>query len=164
MDDSKTVPVGIGELFVTKDHSLILVAYGLGSCVGVSAYDPVTGAGGLAHVMLPNSKETSTKAPGNRFADIAIPTLIRELKRLGATDKNVVFKVVGGAQMLGMAGKANAFRIGERNVEAVTEILKQHRIEPKAMDTGGCQGRTMRLFMDTGRVLLKIVGRGDVEI
>ena len=164
MDDQRTVAVGIGELYVTREKSLILASYGLGSCVGVSVYDPISKIGGLAHVMLPNSKESSRQISYYKFADIAIPALIQEMLKLGAKQRSIICKIAGGAQMLTAPGHVNGFRIGERNVEAVMQLLRQHRITPTAMDTGGSQGRTLRLFIDNGSVFVRTVGGGDVEL
>jgi len=46
------VPVGIGDVHVSDQPGDVLVAYGLGSCVGVVVHDPVMKAGGMAHVAL----------------------------------------------------------------------------------------------------------------
>ncbi len=158
------VAVGIGELYVTKDTSLVLAAYGLGSCVGVSVYDPAIKAGGLAHVLLPSSAQANQETSGNRFADVAVPSLVQKLLDLGAKRKHLICKIAGGAQTLVVPGHSNGFRIGERNVEAVREALRILGIVPSALDTGGSRGRTVRLFMDTGKVFVRIVGKEDVEL
>ncbi len=164
MQDQKSVAVGIGGLQATRDSSAILVAYGLGSCIGVSAYDPVVKVGGLAHVMLPSSKEVSKQPLSNKFADIAIPNLIGELAKLGAAQERLVVRIAGGAQMLNAPGHEGGFRIGERNIEAVLEALRQFQLRPKAKHVGGSQGRTLRFFIDSGRVFVKTAGREEVEL
>ncbi len=158
------ISVGIGEMKVTKDPTVVLAAYGLGSCVGVSVYDPVVRVGGLAHVMLPSSKEANHSTPGYKFADLAVPALIEQLMREGSKGKGLVCKLAGGAQVLSAPGRNNAFRIGERNVEAVKEALRQLGITPTAMDTGGSRGRTLRLVVHTGQVLVKTVGGQSMEL
>ena len=50
------IKVGMADLKVCREPDS-LTTLGLGSCVGVALYDPVTKISGLAHVMLPNSKE-----------------------------------------------------------------------------------------------------------
>lgn len=164
MRDRRTVAVGIGELYVTRDTTLVLATYGLGSCVGVSVYDPIVRAGGLAHIMLPSSKESSCDSRGYKFADTAIPALIEESLRLGADRRRIVCKIAGGAQLLVAPHCQNGLRIGERNVEAVIEALSQYKLVPAAMNTGGSQGRTLYLYLDTGRVLVRTIGRGEVEL
>lgn len=162
--EQTTVAVGIGKIYATKDPSMVLVSCGLGSCVAVSIYDPVARVGGLAHVMLPSSKETGDRAASHRFADVAVPALVKELIKLGATPGHVVCKIAGGAQMLAAPGQRNGQSIGERNVEAVKKALIELGIVPDSADTGGTQGRTMRLFMDTGRVVVRTARGEDVDI
>lgn len=162
--EQTTVAVGIGKIHATKDTSKVLASCGLGSCVAVSMYDPMARVGGLAHVMLPSSKETGRRVASYRFADVAVPALIKELIKLGATPRRLVCKIAGGAQMLAAPGQHNSLSIGERNVEAVREALIEFGIVPDSADTGGTQGRTMRLFVDTGRVVVRTAGGEDVEI
>ena len=47
--------VGVADLAVSKDSSKSIVTYALGSCIGVTVYDPVAKVGGLLHFMLPES-------------------------------------------------------------------------------------------------------------
>lgn len=164
MDDQKTMAVGMGEIEVTRDAKAVLAAYGLGSCVGVSVYDPVARVGGLAHVMLPNSREAASQGLGFRFADIAVPALIQKMQELGASPRKMVCRLAGGAHMLFAPGSQNCFNIGDRNVEAVHEALRKCGVVPVAKDVGGSRGRTVRLFMGTGQVFVKIAGQGDTEL
>lgn len=46
--------VGIADLAVSNNPSVTLATYSLGSCLGVTIYDPVIRAGGLLHIMLPD--------------------------------------------------------------------------------------------------------------
>ena len=50
------IKVGMADLNICKCPDVI-TTLGLGSCVGIALYDPVTKLGGLAHVMLPDSKQ-----------------------------------------------------------------------------------------------------------
>ena len=54
--------VGIAELVVANNPALTLTTFSLGSCVGVTIYDPVTHVGGLLHAMLPTSTISPEKA------------------------------------------------------------------------------------------------------
>jgi chemotaxis protein CheD len=164
MDEQKTVAVGIGELYVTGDPTLVLAAYGLGSCIGLSLYDPIAKVGGLAHVLLPSSKEANHQTSSCKFADIAVPELIRALTKAGAQPRRMICKIAGGAQMLAMAGHTNGNGIGHRNAEAVGEALKEFRISPSTAQTGGSQGRTLRLVVGTGQVFVRTAGQTETEI
>ena len=56
MISSGSLIVGMADMNVAKDKG-ILITLGLGSCVGIALYDPVVKVAGLAHCMLPDSKE-----------------------------------------------------------------------------------------------------------
>jgi chemotaxis protein CheD len=154
--------VGVAELKVS-DNSDTLVSFGLGSCVAVAIFDPVRKAGGLAHVMLPESRgQESDMAPG-KFADTAIPSLVDELVALGAKKRRLLCKIVGGAQMFEIPGTRIKHtgptfgphtHIGARNVEAVKRALGKEKIPLVGEDIGGRHGRTV--FFETGTGEMKV--------
>ena len=75
--------IGISDLKVCRPPD-VLVTYALGSCVGICLLDSVADVGGLSHIMLPDSTQaTNGAATPMRFADTAIPMLIREMVKLG---------------------------------------------------------------------------------
>ena len=47
--------VGIADLKTSADPEDVVITYALGSCLGISAHDPVARVGGLVHVMTPSS-------------------------------------------------------------------------------------------------------------
>ena len=49
------IKVGMADYKVGAAPST-LISYGLGSCIGLSLYDPTAKVGGLLHYMLPDSK------------------------------------------------------------------------------------------------------------
>ena len=51
--DATALAVGLGEIKVSRRPVEMLVAYGLGSCVGVGMYDPAARVAGLLHAVLP---------------------------------------------------------------------------------------------------------------
>lgn len=141
-----------------------LITSGLGSCVGVSLYDPVVRVGGLAHIMLPDSSQgrfTDNKA---KFADTSIPDLLAILEELGARRERLVAKVAGGAQMFSFDSKDDRFAIGRRNVEAVKRIFDEQGIKILGEDVGGSFGRTMILFTENGKVVIKTIDKGEREL
>ncbi|MGE0598493.1 MAG: chemotaxis protein CheD [Dehalococcoidia bacterium] len=153
--DARRVSVGIGQLAISKDPREVLVAYGLGSCIGISCYDPQAKVSGLAHILLPNSegKRVEEREPA-RFADTGIDLLVQRMAEAGAVARRLVVKVAGGAAVLGPAN-AEKFKIGERNAEAITERLKRHGLRPGATDLGGTKGRTMELHPATGKTYVR---------
>ena len=53
MDMGETIKVGMADLKVAHAPDS-LTTLGLGSCIGLTLYDPVAKVGGLVHFMLPS--------------------------------------------------------------------------------------------------------------
>ena len=92
------IKVGMADLKACKCPDS-LTTLGLGSCVGVALYDPVTKVSGLLHCMLPDSTQFRNNTNVAKFADTGIDELIKQMKSLGANDSRLVAKIAGGAQM-----------------------------------------------------------------
>lgn len=142
-----------------------LTTLGLGSCVGIALYDPVTKIGGLAHVMLPDSTQIRNNQNIAKFADTGIKELIRQMVEMGAVKTRLVAKIAGGAQMFAFKNNSadTILRVGERNVESVKRTLAQEGIRIVAQDTGENYGRTVELNTQDGGFVIKAVGR-DVRV
>src|SRR5260370_42250848 len=110
----KQLIVGIGDCKLSSDPDSYLVTYGLGSCIGITLYDPVTRVGAMLHYMLPDSTINAEKARHQPFmyADTGIPLLLEQAYRLGAEKFRLQLVAVGGAQLLDSNG---FFNIGKRN-------------------------------------------------
>ena len=158
-----TLVVGLGEVRVTDDPQAILVCLGLGSCVGVCAYDPVANVGGMAHIMLPSSTHYAGRST-NKYADLGVPALLRKMTGLGASKSRIIVNIAGGAQMSLAPGVSSIFKIGENNVAAVKESLAGLGIPLRASDTGGHHGRTLRMHVDSGKILSSSAGKESVEL
>jgi chemotaxis protein CheD len=152
--------VRMGEMAVSREPGHVLVALGLGSCIGLALVDARTGVAGLAHVVLPESSGRDDRV--GRFADRAVPELLRQVERLGAVRRRVKAVLVGGASMfeVGSAG----LDVGPRNEAAVREQLKALRIPVAACETGGNRGRTIRVAVDGGRVTAREAGGVENEL
>ncbi len=148
---------------VSNDPLATLITYSLGSCIGVSIYDPVACVGGMLHFMLPESKIDEQKASANpwMFADSGIPLLFKSAYQLGAEKKRILVKVAGGAQIL---DNSNFFKIGSRNYAAMRKIFWANGVLIKGEAIGGEVNRTISLEMATGKVLVKTSGEGTKEI
>ncbi|MBB6216501.1 chemotaxis protein CheD [Anaerosolibacter carboniphilus] len=157
------IKVGMADLNVIK-HPGTLTTLGLGSCVGITLYDPVTKVSGLAHIMLPSSKAIRNNSNTAKFADTGIVQLLEDVIKIGASKSRLVSKIAGGAQMFSFSNKNDIMKIGERNVAATKEILDGLRIPIIAEDTGGNFGRTIELYSDTGILLIKTIGHGTKQI
>src|SRR5258708_2474604 len=91
--------VGLAQLHVSAEAADELIAYALGSCLGVAIHDAVAGVGGLLHVMLPLSSSDPAKAAESpcTYVDSGVPLLFRTCYALGAEKRRMVVKVAGGA-------------------------------------------------------------------
>lgn len=141
----------------------MIVTYALGSCIGISVYDPVAKVGGLLHYMLPDSTLDEKKAKDNpaMFADTGIPTLFKACYRLGAEKKRMIVKAAGGASIL---DDTNFFRIGQKNIMAMRKIFWKNNVMIASEDTGANHNRTVRLEMATGKTLVRTSGGEMKEI
>lgn len=155
------VKVGISDLNIAKAPDTIRTS-GLGSCVGAVIYDQQNKIAGLAHVMLPDSKHTKQRLLNtHKYADTAIPELVDLLIANGAKKNNLKAKLAGGAQMFSFRSHSDIMRIGPRNTEAVTEIIRELRIPIIASDVGGNSGRTIEFNPDTGQLKIRTVNQGE---
>lgn len=93
-----------------------------------------------------------------RFADTAIPMLIREMERLGASRTRLRAKIAGGATMFSIMN--DKFNIGDRNVAQVKATLAKERIPILAEDTGANYGRTLFFYPETGVMEIRAAARG----
>lgn len=145
---SDVIKVGIADLASARHPGRLRTA-GLGSCVGVALYDRRKKIGGLAHIMLPDSRQARGPIKLAKYADTAIPELVRQMEALGAVRHDVVAKLAGGAQMFEHVS-SDALKIGERNVEAVRAVLHLIGIPIVAEAVGGRVGRTVELDLEDG--------------
>lgn len=152
------IKVGMADLKVCKCPDS-LTTLGLGSCVGVALYDPVTKVSGLLHCMLPDSTQIRNNSNIAKFADTGIDELVRQMEALGANRSRLVAKLAGGAQMFAMSASADALRVGERNAEAAKIKLKQLNIRLLSEDCGLNYGRTVEFYSETGDYIIKSVGK-----
>lgn len=137
--------VRIGELAASRTAGTVLATIGLGSCIGLVLLDVGRGAAGLAHVMLPDSR--GERGGSARFADAAVPALVRELAGIGARPYLLQAVVVGGAQLF-TSGGGSTLEIGARNQDAVFAALDEARIPVVASATGGNVGRSLWVSVD----------------
>ena len=145
----KEIKVGIADYKLAKTPDRIMTI-GLGSCVGIALLDKKTGIGGLAHIMLPSSEKFSNVTNIKKFADLALPNLIKEMVAQGAKERDLKAKIAGGASMFNFSDSKANMDIGGRNSVAVKEILKSRRIPIISEEIGGTKGRTITFDTATG--------------
>ena len=157
------VIVGVGGLAVSTNRGERITTYSLGSCLGITIYDPVSRVGGMLHAMLPDSSINAAKAasqPG-MFIDSGLPALFRAAYKIGLDKTRVRICVVGGAQILDQGG---FFNIGVRNYEMLRKILNEHGLAIEAEEVGGLVSRTVSLNIATGEVRLKTSGQASETV
>ncbi len=154
--------VGISDFQVSSSPGDVLITYSLGSCIGMTVYDPVARVGGMIHYMLPLSKIAPEKAAAKpaMFADTGVPELLKRVIAVGGSKSRLIIKAAGGSQLL---DQNKIFNIGERNFLILRKILWKNNILIKASDVGGVISRTLRLELDSGQVTVKS-SREEVEL
>ena len=154
---TQLLAAGIGEMVFSKDPKTTLVAYGLGSCVALVAWDPHSGVGAMAHFMLPAGPPGG---PPVKFIDGGLKAFLDRFAKHGGRSGRAQFKAAGGAAMLAIA--PGGLEIGRRNAEAVVSGLAAVGLTLLARDLGGTSGRTVQLEVGTGRLLVKSVSKVTV--
>lgn len=157
------IKVGMADYKVGRSPS-VLISYGLGSCIGISLYDPQRKIGGLLHIMLPDSTQARSSDNPAKFADTGIPLMINDVVALGASKSRLVAKIAGGAQMFAFSNATGVMRVGTRNAESCKQILKRNGIRVIAEDTGGTYGRTVSIDLSNGSYKVKTIDRGEKNI
>ena len=151
------IVVNISDMKVTNRARDVLVTHALGSCLGLAAYDPVAGVAGLIHCLLPLARDV--KAPVKNpfmYVNTGVPQMIRAMYGRGATRDNLVLNAAGCGRMMLIS---NQFDTGASNVAALKKLLQVNEMRLSAEDVGGTIPRTMRLFADTGRIVISSCGR-----
>ncbi|HEY1341946.1 MAG TPA: chemotaxis protein CheD [Bryobacteraceae bacterium] len=140
----------MGDCRIGDTAGQVLTTYALGSCIGLSVYDPVAVVGGLLHFVLPDSGIDAGRGRENpfRFADTGIPLLLDQVCARGASKRRLAVHAVGAARM----GQANVFEIGKRNYLAARRILWKAGILLSGEAVGGEVPRTVRLEIGSGKV------------
>ena len=141
------IKVGMADYKVGRAPST-LISYGLGSCIGISLYDPQRKIGGLLHIMLPDSTQARSSDNPAKFADTGIPLMINDVI----------------AQMFAFANATDIMKVGTRNAETCKQILKRNGIRVIAEDTGGTYGRTVSIDLNNGSYKVKTIDRGEKNI
>lgn len=164
MIQDNLIKVGMADLNVAHMTG-VLKTTGLGSCVGVTLYDARVKVAGMAHVMLPSSDiAREGKLNIAKYADSALPEMIRLMQALGAEIRRMEAKMAGGAQMFSFGSQSDTMRIGPRNVESCKEMLNHYKIPIKAADTGANYGRTIEFDCQTGILVVRSVQYGVKEL
>lgn len=154
----KKISVGIADMKIARQEG-VLITYALGSCIGISFYDPMIKLGALLHIMLPEKSQTDSNV--FKFADSGIRETLRKLYAFGAMKGRLVCKIAGGAKMFEMKGPGGLGNIGDRNAQNVKRILMAEGLRVVSEDTGANYARTMLLNVATGQVYIRTAGKPE---
>lgn len=163
MEENKTIEVGMGQMEISgAPHKLI--TRGLGSCLGITFYDPYQKIGGMAHPMLPDINNARIKSNPNRFVNYVIGKMVEEMEKRGCAKKSILIKIFGGAHMFSFIDTDSFLNIGQKNVDIAREILKELGLRTLVEEVGGTFGRTIELNLENGKVLVSTVSWGEKEV
>jgi chemotaxis protein CheD len=154
--------VGVADLKASNKANGVLTTYALGSCLGISCYSRTLKAGALLHAMLPDSKRISQpKLVPPMFLDTGIQELLHAMRRFGANTDHCEFKVFGGARVL---QAEDYFSIGTRNIAMMKDLALLYHLNVLAWEVGGQTNRTIRLYLEDGRVQLRMPSQPEISV
>jgi len=146
--------VGVADMAIGRESHGKIITYALGSCIGLTAFDPIAKVGGLLHYMLPQPAEQSdpkTLKP-YMYATTGIPLMLRRLHEAGAVASRLIVCAAGGAEILEGAA---TLAIGKRNRTILRKVLWKVGLTLAAEDTGGSIARTLSLDLQRGEVVIR---------
>ncbi len=151
--------VGVADMKISETDGDVLITYALGSCLGITVYDPEVKVGGLLHVMLPLSTIDPKKAVDNpfMFVDTGVTQLFLKCYKAGAKKQRMLVKVAGGASSHENE-EDDHFQIGKRNFTIFRKLLWKNDVLLRAQEVGGTVSRTLSLEVGSGNVNVKING------
>ncbi|MEW6234415.1 MAG: chemotaxis protein CheD [Candidatus Omnitrophota bacterium] len=142
---------------VSNNKDDIIITSSLGSCLGVTLYDPASCVGGMLHALLPQSNMNPERANGNpcMFVDSGFEALLAVILKMGANKKRLICKVAGGGTFLDQKG---VFKTGERNFTILRKVLWKNNILIKSQEVGGSIPRTLILRLHDGQTSIRSRG------
>ncbi len=146
--------VGIADLKVGRGTNQTITTHALGSCIGLTIYDPSTAVGGLLHFMLPAPRDeahASTRGPA-MFASTGVPVLFTEAYRQGASKERLIVCAAGAAELM---MSDSDFQIGRRNRTMMRKLFWKNGVTLAAEDLGGADARTLSLDLSDGTVRVR---------
>ena len=158
------IMVGLEDIRVSYNPHVVLACLGLGSCIAVSAYDPVARVGAMAHIVLPDSGGKDSKDSPGKYADTGIPWMIEEMMKSGAVRSRTSIKIAGGARIFGNIKEGSMLDIGFRNLAAVKQTIINNDLILCGENTGGSHGRSLFLYISTGLTLVTTATREKIVL
>lgn len=161
--EEKIIEVGMADMKISRNPGR-LITRGLGSCVGLTLYDPQKRTGGMAHAMLPDIHKAKTVSNPKRYVNYVIKKIVEDLEKEGCSRKRLEAKLFGGARMFSFITQESVLNVGENNIEIAKAVLAELGIKILVEETGGTFGRTVELNLENGKVLIKTIAWGEKEV
>lgn len=155
---SEIITVGVAQVRTSSSPAVLRTI--LGSCVGICVYDRVKKIGGMAHILLPQNQKGNPNL--EKYADTAIPFLVKELLKDGSKKENLSVKIAGGASMFKFGSNVSLGQIGDRNIEQTKVELQKLGIPILVEDVGGNLGKVIDFYLEDGRMKVKAGGQEKV--
>lgn len=155
--NDKIINVGIADIKVGKSPEILRTT--LGSCIGIVLYNPDKQIGAISHIMLakdPTGRDLN-KNP-MKYGETALPMLLKMMEEKESPRGSYSARIFGGASMFKGINSNFLQNIGEQNIEIVRDFLTKNKIPLLVEDVAGHDGRTISLYLDDGRILLKKSG------
>jgi len=160
---NNSISIGLGEVKVSRDPGDVLIAYGLGSCLGIGFFDPIARTAGMLHAVLPE-KLNAHDGLNAKYVSSGIDILLEMMAKAGADQRRIIVRFAGGANMLISPGLSQTFDIGTRNIAAALSKFSDLKMKVTSQDIGGNIGRTVRLYVGTGKMTVRMIGGVEREI
>jgi len=162
--NQRIVHVGMGELTITNDVSVVLSCVGLGSCIALCVYDPVIKMGGMAHMLLPACRIShDVGLLPSKYINTGTPLLIERMLKQGSQKQDLIVKITGGARMLAIPGNSQ-LDIGQKNIAEVNAALTRECLKICNADVGGEFGRSVTFQVDCGRITVKSISGRFIDL
>jgi len=126
----------------------ILNSGAIGSCIVITAFDPVKKVGAMAHVMLPGSALVRNQLHDTRYAANAVEEMVSQLNKFGIQKENIEICLIGGGNVL----KRENDTIGKDNLDSVEKLLLEKQLQIKAREMGGFERRTVLFDIEKGSI------------
>jgi len=161
---SSMTAVNFSEMKISSNPVETLVAFSIGSGIGMTIHDPVGGVGGILNFILPDSTKANGSNPAKSafmFADTGIAAFLKALFEQGAKAENLKVVIAGAAHVMDQTG---GFNIGQKNLEALKISLADHDLKIHHEAVGGTQSRTISLEIGSGASIIKTFGEGEEKV
>jgi len=158
MIDLKKYTVFPGQFMITTVPALISTV--LGSCVAVCLWDKENKISGMNHYLLPGTLEDEVGNSNRGLTSTRL--LIRSMINRQVKRENMEAKVFGGCNSL--CQNYDLYKVGERNISAAFNVLKEFGIPVRAQHTGGSCGRKIVFNTATGKVRMRLLVKSELEI